>query len=326
MRALVINCSKDYNLATEKIATWLKRNGYEVIKSRPNIPPHLNPPPPVGGGRGGGYDAVFLSAIYTWDLPILVQEAREALKHTKVEIGGPAASIMSDYIFAETGIKPVIGLDSRFDLEPARYLSTYTSRGCIRNCEFCSVPKVEGGLREIPNFIPTSYILDANFLACSKSHIENACEKLSLLPFIDFLHGLDARLLEPWHIELFLKKLKLPVWRFTFDSLRHETALKNVLAMLKQYGVKPEEKVIIYCLYGFKDIPKDAFERAKQVISLGTHPYAMRFQPLDTLIKDSHVPDGWNTNSLSEFGEFCNKPTLAWLYRLLKCQSKSHEL
>jgi hypothetical protein len=185
------------------------------------------------------------------------------------------------------------------------------------------VPIVEGGLREIPNFIPTSYILDANFLACSKSHIENACEKLSSLPFVDFLHGLDARLLESWHVELFLKKLKMPVWRFTFDSLRHEAELKNVLAILKHYGIKPEEKVIVYCLYGFKDTPKDAYERANQVISLGAHPYAMRFQPLDALSKDSHIPDGWDANSLTEFGEFCNKPTLAWLYSLLKQYSKS---
>jgi hypothetical protein len=282
MKALVINCSKDYNLGAEKIAAWLRRNGYEVTKSK------------LGNKEIVGYDKVFLSTLYTWDLPILVQEAQKAIKPIEVEIGGPAASIMPDYIFAETGIKPAIGLDDRFESEPARYLSTYTSRGCIRNCEFCSVPIVEGGLREIPNFMPTSYILDPNFLACAKSHIENACEKLSALPFVDFLHGLDARLLEPWQVELFLKKLKMPVWRFTFDS----------------------------CLYGFKDTPKDAEERAKQVINLGAHPYAMRFQPLNALSKDNYIPDGWDVNSLIKFGEFCNKPTLAWVYSLLRRYSR----
>ena len=313
MKVLVVNCSDDYNLATEKIAAWHRRNGHQAVKSKP------------GNSEFDGIDKVYLSAIYTWDLPVLVQEARKALQHTKVEIGGPAASIMPDYIFTETGIRPVFGLDDRFDLEPGRYLSTYTSRGCIRNCEFCSVPIIEGDLREIPNFIPTSYILDANFLACSRNHIEDACEKLYSLHFVDFLHGLDARLLEPWHIELFLKKLKMPVWRFTFDSLRHEAVLKNVLAILKQYGVKPEEKVIIYCLYGFKDIPKDAYERVKKVINLGAHPYVMRFQPLDALIKDNHIPDGWDAKLLAEFGEFCNKPTLAWLFSLLRKYSKNYK-
>jgi hypothetical protein len=310
MKALVINCSKDYNLGTEKIASWLRRNGYEVTKSK------------SGNREFIGYDKVFLSALYTWDLPMLVKEAKKATNHTEVEIGGPAASIMEDYIFAETGIKPVVGLDNRFESEPAHYLSTYTSRGCIRNCEFCSVPLVEGGLREIPNFIPTSYILDANFLACSRNHIENACEKLSALRFVDFLHGLDARLLKPWQVELIIKKLKMVVWRFTFDSLRHESDLKNVFAILKDYGIKPEERVIVYCLYGFKDTAKDAYERAKQVISLGAHPYGMRFQPLDALSKDSHIPDGWDSDSLKEFGDFCNKLTLAWLYELLRRYSR----
>ena len=310
MKALVINGSKDYNLGTEKIAAWLRRNGYEVTKSK------------LGNNEFVGYDKVFLSALYTWDLPILVQEAHRALEHTRVEIGGPAASIMPDYIFDETGIKPVMGIDDRFESEPARYLSTYTSRGCIRNCEFCSVPIVEGGLREIPNFIPTSYILDANFLACSRSHIENACTKLSALPFVDFLHGLDARLLEPWQVELFIKKLKMPVWRFTFDSLRHESDLKNVLGILKDYRIKPEERAIIYCLYGFKDTPKDAEERAKQVINLGAHPYAMRFQPLDALSKDNYIPDSWNAKLLAEFGQFCNKPTIDWLYSLIRRYSR----
>ena len=114
----------------------------------------------------------------------------------------------------------------------------------------------------------------------------------------------------------------MPVWRFTFDSLRHESDLKNVLAILKDYGIKPEERVIVYCLYGFKDKPKDAYERAKQVISLGAHPYAMRFQPLNALSKDNYIPDGWEARLLAEFGQFCNKPTLAWLYSLLRRYSR----
>jgi hypothetical protein len=135
---------------------------------------------------------------------------------------------------------------------------------------------------------------------------------------VDFLHGLDARLLKAWHVELFSEKLKMPVWRFTFDSLKHETDLKSTLELLREYGINPQEKVIIYCLYGFDDTPRDAYERAELITSLGAHPYAMRFQPLDALAKDRHIPRGWTAKIMHEFWDFCNTPTLAWLYEQIR--------
>ncbi|MEO0092279.1 MAG: hypothetical protein ABIK61_06195 [candidate division WOR-3 bacterium] len=311
MKALVINCSTDYNLGVEKIANWLKHTGHQVVKSKPKYRDFDN------------YDIVYLSALYTWDLPILVSQAKQAVKKTKVEIGGPAVSVMSSYIINETGIEPKIGLDRRFDLEPGKYLSTYTSRGCIRNCEFCSVPIVEGSLRELSDFNPAPIVLDPNFLACSKKHIENACEKLSHLRYIDFLHGLDARLLESWHIELFLKRLNVLCWRFTFDSLRNEMALKNALKLLKNFGIKSEEKVIIYCIYGFNEKPKDAYERVKIIKELNAHPYAMRYQPLNALYKNNYFPKDWQKEELIEFEQFCNIPTLRWLNNLLRTGVKN---
>ncbi len=313
MKALVINCSEDYNLATAKITAWLKRRGY-IVKKMPNKGTVARNP----GESTNSYDAVFLSALYTWDLPLLVDEAHKALQRSKVEIGGPAASIMPDYVFEQTGIKPVIGLDERFDSEPARYLSTYTSRGCIRNCEFCSVPTIEGELKERSDYVPASYVLDANILACSRDHIENVCEKLSCLSMVDFLHGLDARLVKAWQVELLSRKLKMPVWRFTFDSLKHEAELKHTLDILRENGIRPEEKIIIYCLYGFDDTPGDAYERAKLIMSLGAHPYAMRFQPLDALVKDQNISRGWDAKTVREFWDFCNTPTLAWLYQQIR--------
>jgi hypothetical protein len=313
MKALAINCSEDYNLATAKIAAWLRRQGHHVKKLPNKSAIAQNPTESTNG-----YDAVFLSALYTWDLPLLVDEAQKALPYSRIEIGGPAASIMPDYVFERTGVRPVIGLDERFESEPARYLSTHTSRGCIRHCAFCSVPDIEGDLREKQDFVAAPYVLDANILACSRDHIESVCEKFSHLPMVDFLHGLDARLVKPWQVELLSRKLKMPVWRFTFDSLRHEAQLTNTLDLLREYGIKPEEKVIIYCLCGYNDDPRNAYERARRIMNLGAHPYAMRFQPLDALIKDQFLCTGWDVKTMREFWDFCNTPTMAWLYEQIR--------
>ncbi len=306
MKSLIVNCDSDYNLACEKIASRLKRDGHDVTKAGIDVK-NINK-----------YDNIYLSAIYTWNIPAMIKLVQQITAGTKVEIGGPAASVMADYILLKTGIKPKIGLDARFDSEPSKYLSTYTSRGCIRNCEFCSIPLIEGKTKEIHDFIPAPIVLDPNFLACSKEHIINSCEKLSALPAVDFLHGLDARLLESWHIELFFKKLNLVCWRFTFDSLKNESTLKNVLAMLKNYQIKPAEKIIIYCIYGFSDTPEDAWDRVNLITSLKAHPYAMRYQPLDTLEKDSYIHKNWTSTKLVEFKQLCNIPTMRWLNDLLR--------
>jgi hypothetical protein len=310
MKALVINCSSDYNLGCEKLANWLKQSGHDITNAGKDIT------------NFDHYNNIYLSAIYTWDIPAMTKLVQQIPAGTKVEIGGPAASVMADYILLKTGIKPKIGLDARFDIESGKYLLTYTSRGCIRNCEFCSVPLVEGKIKEIHDFIPAPIVLDPNFLACSKEHIINSCEKLSALPTVDFLHGLDARLLEPWHIELFINKLNLVCWRFTFDSLKNKSTLKNVLAMLMNYGIKPEEKIIIYCIYGFSDTPEDAWERVNLITSLKAHPYAMRYQPLDTLEKDSYIYKNWTSIKLAEFKQLCNIPTMRWLNNLLRGAKK----
>jgi hypothetical protein len=84
-------------------------------------------------------------------------------------VGGIASSLLPDYLFEETGIRPIVGLmgkprmldknDNRIiDKLPLdysileeidyKYLSNdayyaYTTRGCPNNCPFCAVPKLE---------------------------------------------------------------------------------------------------------------------------------------------------------------------------------------
>lgn len=309
VRAGVINCSSNYNLGTEKLAIWLRRSGHRVLKAT------------LGFSDWGDVDRAYFGALYTWDIPALARAAAEASQFVEVEIGGPAAMLMAGYIERETGLIPITGLDPRFDRMPGRYHATYTSRGCTLRCPFCSVPTIEGDLREIPDFIPAPSVLDNNFLACSRSHIERAVDRLSAFRLVDFLHGLDTRLLQPWHAELLARRLRMPCWRVTFDYLKNEPILRRVIRLLADCGVGAE-KVVVYLLCGYDDTKADAYERREIVLSLGAHPYAMRHQPLDALTKDGFAPRGWTLDELSEFWDLCNIPTTAWILESMASVAK----
>jgi len=81
-------------------------------------------------------DAVHISVAYTYDLPKAEQLA-EVWRHVGVPValGGPAFNLPGG------------------DFVPGMYLKkgyVITSRGCPNGCWFCSVPRREGGLRELP--------------------------------------------------------------------------------------------------------------------------------------------------------------------------------
>lgn len=85
-------------------------------------------------------DTAFLSVVFTWDL----QKARARAIWLRqqgyhVRAGGPAVLLMPDYLadVAETGGDDVSAL-ARHNPE-----ATFTSRGCIRKCKFCAVPRIE---------------------------------------------------------------------------------------------------------------------------------------------------------------------------------------
>jgi len=134
VRIAIINSSfPTYNLACHKQLYYYRGQGDEVFFS------------PRADMWSLQCDRALLSAIFTWSLPTLCRDAN-LLKEAgvKVEIGGPAATAMPQYIVEQTGIDPKYGLDDRFEHIKGKFFATFTSRGCPRNCAFCLVPKLEG--------------------------------------------------------------------------------------------------------------------------------------------------------------------------------------
>jgi len=234
-------------------------------------------------------NALYLSVVFSWDLPKALQIQEQSKKI--VIIGGPAAKLA--------------GIESPEPLpfSPLQFhnpLATFTTRGCPNACEFCAVPKIEGGLRELPSWEIKPVICDNNLLAASQRHFDRVIDSLKPLPYVDFNQGLDAYLFTDHHARR-MGELKAVKVRFAFDSVNDETAVMDAIARARAHGLKD---IGVYVLFGFRDTPEDAKYRLEKVRSLGTWPNPMRYQPLNCQKKNSFVEEGWTKKGLEDMERY----------------------
>ena len=135
---------------------------------------------------------------------------------------------------------------------------TITSRGCPNHCWFCSVPKREGTLRELP--ITDGWnILDDNLLTCSENHIKAVFEMLKRQKHrAEFTGGIEAKLLKSWHVKLF-KQVKPKQIFFAYDTPNDLPPLEQASKLFKKAGFGNRNILRCYVLIGY---PGDTFERA----------------------------------------------------------------
>lgn len=180
--------------------------------------------------------------------------------------------------------------------------AVFTSRGCIRKCSFCLVPKLEGNLRELDDWEVKPIICDNNLLACSREHFDRVIERLleHNIKGIDFNQGLDARILTDHHAEQLARLPKDTIVRLAWDNIATESLYMKAFKRLTMAGIKPNQ-IRTYVLIGYKDTPEDALYRLERVRGLGALPNPMRYQPLDAKKRNSYVGDNWNNELLTRY-------------------------
>jgi hypothetical protein len=237
-----------------------------------------------------------LSIPFTWNLPDAYQRAAH-LRHTghRVIAGGPAVALMPQYL------ADLADIETDWPDAIARHNpeATFTSRGCIRTCPFCAVWRTEGQLRELHDWPVRPIICDNNLLACSRAHFDRVIDRLKPLTHCDFNQGLDARLLTPYHAGR-LAELTKPLVRLAFDHIQTESAFLRAFETLRRAGL-PKSRIRVYVLIGYQDTPEDALYRLTLISNLGLKPNPMRYNPLDTLVRDSHVGPSWTDRELTRY-------------------------
>lgn len=323
-------------LGLMRISMYHKQKGDTVVFTRGMNREYVNK----------SWHRVYVSSLFTYELPRTVKTIQYysdcVSSPNNLVVGGIGATLVPDYILKQVDCKLIKGPLNRGNMlgigSPAvgnlppdyniikDYETNYcltdayfsrTTMGCIRNCRFCAVPKLE------PNFGVYSkwrnhidqirkrfgerqhlILLDNNFLAKDdlKQTIESIqdegfyrgaklCNKLRR---VDFTQGLDARLISPRAAKL-LGKINLNPIRLAFDSVGMEKSYRIAINRLNNEGYSSFTN---YMLYNFNDNPISFYHRMKINIEIALKnnvritAFPMRYIPTNA-IQRGYVGKNW---------------------------------
>lgn len=176
----------------------------------------------------------------------------------------------------------------------------FLTRGCIRNCPWCIVPKKEGRLREVGDIELVAagrkdvVLLDNNFLAASPDFVIEQLEKIARMKIrIDFNQGLDARLISSENAKLLAACRWIRYIRFSCDTVSMIDPIRRAVSILRESGCRRE----IFCYMLVTDVG-DAEKRLKALVDMGITPFA---QPYRDFTENS-IP----TDEQRRFASFAN--------------------
>ena len=229
----------------------------------------------------------------------------------KLVLGGIYASLLPEHAKTSGADEVYDGLYSPAELMKPDYELVegwdgsiiFASRGCVRKCGFCSVPKLEGPPNALKYSLSdyvypghTKIILwDNNLLGNANwKTILDELESLGLT--VDFNQGLDARLVTEEVAEK-VSRLKTDVVRLAYDYHGIGPSVGKAIERLRAHGV-PRKKIVVYTLFNYVDDPQDLYERILDLFHWGVTSYPMRFEPLCSLEKNAYVGLNWTAGDL----------------------------
>lgn len=240
------------NLALMRISAWHKAQGDTVEWWMPLMK----------------YDRVYSSKVFTFT-------PEEPLLPTDTIKGGTGYGIYEDLP------EEIDAMPPDYSIYPAcKHAVGFLTRGCIRHCPWCVVPRKEGAIRPYRTWQeikrPDSrniVFMDNNVLACPHG-LEQIRDMAGEDVRVDFNQGLDARLISP-EVAAMLARLK---WiRFIRMSCDTDAMLPVVLEAIRrlgEYGVKPY-RIFVYLLV--QDIAS-AERRALALRDAGAEVFAQPYR------------------------------------------------
>ena len=258
---------------------------------------------------------VYITSLFTWDYRYLcecINYYSNKYPKSEVLIGGIGISLLDDIEFDNKNVTIKKGLFTDAEFHPPDYSHnfgrrintsiSFTTRGCKRNCEFCSVNVLEptffirdGWERDIdPNY---KYITlwDNNFL--QSPNFEKDCKILTKYnKIVDFNQGIDSRLYDEEKSKI-LSTVRVDPLRFAFDNISYEKYILKAIYIARK---NTKTEIRVYVLYNYDDTPEELYYRINLLNKEGVLIFPMRYRsPVKT---NATIPGkNWNTYLIRAF-------------------------
>ena len=268
------------NLALMKISAYHKSLGHEV---------YLN--------NFGKVDKVYISTLFTWNRP----EVEKTLQiYPDAIVGGTGWDLETtlppeieayhpDYeLYTVDHIMPRIkgGIATKQSkIKKAKTIVNagigFTSRGCIRNCGFCFVPKKEGRFKQVSSIgeliNPKSnvVILLDNNLTQDPDVIEKLNEIRDRGLVVDITQGIDVRLVTPEIAQALAEVKHLRSLHYAWDLMAFEKQVIDGIKILTQ-SIK-KWRHLCFMLIGYNTTFEEDMYRYRRLTELGIKPYVMPY-------------------------------------------------
>lgn len=289
MKILLVNVDGRFNLAIRRMYNYFKTD-HEVIIKDLGLDGYPNRKKIIVNATG--FDKVYSSNIFE-----INQNRFEVIGCENIEYGGIGS--------INPNLKLPVEIENTdpfyFDDEDTSY--GFITRGCIRNCFFCKVPKYEGKLRvynSLESIIKHHKVkfLDNNILAYDK-HMEVFQYLIDHNIRCEFNQGLDFRLINEDNAKLLSELNYMGEYIFAFDDPKYQPLLEKQLKIIKKY-ISKDWKLKFY-IYQNKDMDIGLLiNRVEWCRKNKCLPYVMR---------DINCWDSEEKNFYIDYVAYCNQPS-----------------
>ncbi len=284
LRVGLINLEPQYtNIAIEKLRLFHKYNGDFVDDYAPE--------------SKDSYDRIYCSSIFSF--------TDKSLVPPNAVCGGTGFDITSNLPPEVEEMKPKMNIG-------------FTTRGCIRNCGFCVVPKKEGYLRAVGDIYDfwdgvskKIVILDNNLTALPEQFFKICGQIRKEKIRVDYNQGLDIRLVSR-EMAGELATIRHEEYHFAFDYPELEPVIREKVDMLVKAGIK---RSTFYVLVGFNTSIKQDLYRLRVLRELKQNAYVMRYKRERVYIPIARWANNHSWFQAVSFEEFLKRPENEKSYR-----------